>query len=79
MLLNLGIDLGAAAVALVGDIADVGIRANKKNLALLEQRTTGDGKGTWKDWAAVLGAGVLCLATLSLVVYLFVRFLTWVF
>ncbi len=79
MLLNLGIDLGAGAIPLVGDIADVGIRANKKNLALLEERTAANGKGTWKDWAAVVGAGVLCIASLTLVVYLFVRFLTWVF
>jgi hypothetical protein len=36
MLANLGIDFGVGLVPLVGDIADVGFKANLKNLKLLE-------------------------------------------
>lgn len=78
MLLNLGIDAAVGVIPLAGDVADVAVRANKKNLALLEDRTARPDT-TWKDWAAVIGAGVVCLGAISLVVYLFVRLLGYVF
>lgn len=72
MLLNLGIDLGVGAIPLVGDVGDFAIRANKKNLELLEDRHARGTKATWKDWLAVFGAAALCLAALAGVIYIFV-------
>ncbi len=79
MLLNLGIDVAIGVIPLVGDLADVGYRANKKNLVLLEDRTARGGKATWRDWAAVVGAGALCLGAIAGVVRLFVQLLGAVF
>jgi hypothetical protein len=44
MALNLGIDLAAGAVPLLGDIVDVGFKANRRNVALLREhfRQRGD-------------------------------------
>jgi len=72
MLLNLGIDVGIGAIPLVGDIGDFAFRANKKNLALLEDRHARDTKSTWKDWLAVLGAAAFLIAAIAGVVWLFV-------
>jgi hypothetical protein len=79
MLLNLGVDAAVGVIPLAGDVADVAVRANKKNLALLEERTGTAGKGTWKDWAAVIGAAVLCLGAIAFVLWLLVQFLSAIF
>lgn len=80
MLLNLGVDTAVGVVPFVGDVADVGIRANKKNLALLEARTSAaERRSTWKDWLAVGGAAVLVLGALALVIYGAVRLLGAIF
>jgi hypothetical protein len=79
MLLNLGIDTAIGAVPLVGDVGDFLYRANNKNLALLEQRAGAGGKGSWRDWAAVIGAGALLVAAIALVVWIFIRVLTAIF
>lgn len=72
MLLNLGIDVGIGAVPLLGDVGDFAWRANKKNLALLEDRHSRGAKATWKDWLAVLGAAAFCIAAIAGVIWLFV-------
>ncbi len=79
MLLNLGIDVAVGVVPLVGDLADLGYRANKKNLALLEARHAGGGAASWRDWAAVGGAGLACLGAIALSVWLLVRLVTAIF
>lgn len=73
MLLNLGVDAAVGVVPLVGDLADIGIKANKKNLALLEGRTGPARKSTWRDWAAVVGAGVLVIGAFALAIYGLIR------
>lgn len=78
MLLNLGVDTAIGAIPFAGDVADFALRANKKNLALLEQRAV-TRKATWKDWAAVLGAAVLVIGAFVLAIWLLVSFLTWIF
>lgn len=72
MLMNLGIDVGIGAIPLVGDLGDFAFRANKKNLELLEDRHARGARATWKDWAAVAGAGVFCVALIAAVIWLFV-------
>lgn len=66
MLLNLAIDLVVGAVPLVGDLFDLGFRANQRNLALLERRVETGGRARASDWLLVVGAAVLFLAALAL-------------
>ncbi len=77
MLLNLGVDAAVGIVPVVGDVADFGIRANMKNLELLEQRA--ERKSTWRDWLAVGGAAVLVIGMFSLAVYVLYRVLAAIF
>jgi hypothetical protein len=69
MLMNLTIDAIVGVVPLVGDLFDVGWKANKKNLALLSDRANHGHHATWRDWVAVGAAFVVFAATLALVVY----------
>lgn len=67
MLLNLALDAILGIVPLVGDIVDIGFKANQKNVALLEARETG--KASAKDWAFVVGAALLFFGTIALAIY----------
>lgn len=69
MLLNLGVDAAIGLVPFAGDVADVALKANQKNLALLEQRSV-TRKATWKDWAAVVGAAALVIGLVAALVWL---------
>jgi hypothetical protein len=56
MLLNLAADAALGVVPLVGDLGDVVMRANTRNLALLESRAERGGRATPRDWAMASGA-----------------------
>jgi hypothetical protein len=73
MLLNLAIDAAIGIVPLLGDIADIGFKANKRNVALLAERTEAGGKATKKDWLAVVGAAVAFGLAIGLSIYALVR------
>ncbi|MBA3539473.1 MAG: DUF4112 domain-containing protein [Deltaproteobacteria bacterium] len=76
MLLNLAIDAGVGIVPFLGDIVDLGFKANTKNLDLLESRSAVGGRSTsWRDYAAVGGALLLLIGVLAVVVYV----ITWAF
>jgi len=77
MLLNLGVDAAVGIIPLVGDVADFGIRANKKNLELMEARH--ERQAHWKDWLAVGGAAILVLGMFGLAIYGFIRLLGAIF
>jgi Domain of unknown function (DUF4112) len=77
MLLNLALDAGLGAVPVLGDAVDFAFRANRRNVALLESRTTRG--STWRDWAAVLGALALVLVAIGGLIYASIRFLQWLF
>lgn len=62
MLLNLAIDAGLGAIPFLGDLFDLGFKANNRNIALLADRTHRGGQGTARDWLAVIGAGALFVA-----------------
>ena len=79
MLLNLTVDMVVGLIPFAGDLGDFAFRANKRNLALLEARADNQGKATWKDWAAVVGAAALCGAALIGVVWLAIATLRWIF
>ena len=73
MLLNLGLDALLGIVPLLGDLTDVVFKANRRNLALLEQRAVSGGRATPKDWLILAGAVVAFVATIALVVFLIGR------
>jgi hypothetical protein len=77
MLLNLGIDAAIGIVPLLGDVADIGFKANRKNVALLSHRPTG--KATAKDWLFVLGAAVLFAAVVCASVYIMISVIRAIF
>ena len=69
MLMNLGVDARLGIVPLLGDLFDVGFKANTRNAELLEQRSEHGGKASARDWAFVVGAAVLFLGAIALSVY----------
>jgi hypothetical protein len=67
MLLNLGLDALIGIVPLLGDVADIGFKANMKNVELLSERH--EGKASAKDWFFVIGAALLFFGSIALSVY----------
>ena len=70
MVLNILIDLAAGLVPFAGDVADIALKSNSLNLALLERHERPGATPTSGDWAIVLLAvvvigGVLALVLLS--------------
>jgi hypothetical protein len=57
MILNLGVDTLVGSVPLLGDLFDVGYRANIRNAALLD-RHVADPKGARKSSAFAIGAAL---------------------
>ena len=73
MLLNLAIDAAAGIVPLVGDLFDLGFKANQKNVALLSDRASSGGRATKKDWLAVAGAALAFALVIGLAVFAVVK------
>ena len=70
MIMNLGLDAVVGFIPLVGDLADFGFKANKKNVALLEKSIeTRGGKASAKDWLVVVGAALAYIAIMAFVVW----------
>jgi hypothetical protein len=70
MIMNLGLDAVIGFVPLVGDLADFGFKANKKNVELLERSLeTRGGKASAKDWLVVVGAALLYIGIMAFVVW----------
>lgn len=67
MIGNLGVDALVGAIPLVGDVFDLGFKANQKNVELLTQRPTG--RATGADWLIVAGAVAAYLAVVALCVW----------
>ena len=64
MLLNLGVDTALGAVPLLGDIVDIGWKANRRNLALLERAMT-QPEAARRSSVAVLAGAVAGIAALA--------------
>jgi hypothetical protein len=79
MLLNLGVDAVLGFVPLLGDLADVGFKANHRNVALLTERAEHGGRATWRDWLVVIGAALAFFALIGLMVYAVVALLRAIF
>ncbi len=69
MLMNLAGDAVLGFIPLVGDLADIGFKANQRNLDLLERRVEGGGRATARDWLILLGAALAFLTVLAFVVW----------
>ena len=66
MIVNLGVEVVIGAVPLLGNLFDIGWRANRRNYALLEKSLEQGKRNTWRDWLymALLGVGVMILMML---------------
>ena len=74
MIMNLGLDAVVGFIPLVGDLADFGFTANKKNVDLLEKSLeTRGGKASAKDWLVVVGAALAYIAIMAFVVWGIIR------
>ena len=75
MMLNLAIEDTLGAIPIIGDVAHVAWKANRRNYNLLIRDPQGQRQHTWQDWLFVIGACLimllLTLAPFLLLIYLF--------
>jgi hypothetical protein len=66
MVANLAIEVVVGMVPLLGNLFDIGWRANRRNYALLERSLAASSRDTWKDWLFIvlLGLGLIAMAML---------------
>jgi hypothetical protein len=66
MVANVAIEVVVGMVPVLGNLFDIGWRANRRNYHLLEHALATGRRDTWKDWMflGVLGGGLLALAML---------------
>ena len=69
MAANIGIEVVVGAVPVLGNLFDIGWRANRRNYALLERSLTYGRRDTWRDW---LFMGVIALVLMSFIMLPFV-------
>ena len=67
MLMNLAADAAIGFIPLIGDLADIGFKANMKNVELLEQRK--QGRVSPRDWLIVAGAALAFVVVIGFVVW----------
>jgi hypothetical protein len=72
MVANLAIEVVAGMVPVLGNLFDIGWRANRRNYHLLEGSLQTKPRDTWRDWMflGLLGLGLLAMALLPFVVLL---------
>ncbi len=72
MIVNLGVEVVIGTVPLLGNLFDIGWRANRRNYALLEKSLEQGNRNTWRDWVymALLGVGLMCLMMMPFVLLL---------
>ncbi|HET9066239.1 MAG TPA: DUF4112 domain-containing protein [Gemmatimonadales bacterium] len=78
MLMNIGIDAVVGVIPLVGDAFDIGWRAQRRNLALLDRWVESPGK---TERRSLLALGSVAIGLVSIMVgalWVAVRVLTWV-
>jgi hypothetical protein len=75
MMLNLAIEDTLGAIPIMGDVAHIAWKANRRNYNLLIRDQRHQRRHTWQDWvfviAACLGMLVLMLAPFVLLIYMF--------
>ncbi len=73
MVANVGVEVVVGMVPLLGNLFDIGWRANRRNYHLLERALSTGRRDTWRDWLfmGALGLGLMVLALIPFVL------LTW--
>ncbi len=71
MVLNVAIETVVGAVPLVGNLFDIGWRANRRNYALLTQSLNQPEKANWTSWLFIGGVCVALLGLMLLPMLLF--------
>ena len=69
MLTNLALDAAIGIVPFVGDLLDLGFKANTKNVALLSERAEAGGRATARDWLHVAFAALAFFAVVGLTIF----------
>ncbi len=74
MVVNLAIEVGVGLVPVLGNLFDIGWRANRRNYHLLERSLAASRRDTRRDWLfmGLLGVGLLFLAMLPFLLLLWV-------
>ena len=74
MVANLGVEVVVGIVPVLGNLFDIGWRANRRNYALLERSLTTGRRDTGKDWVfmGLLGLGLMAMAMLPFLLLLWV-------
>ncbi len=74
MVVNLVIEVGVGMVPVLGNLFDIGWRANRRNYHLLEQSIAVGRRDTWRDWAflGLLAVGLMALAMLPFLLLLWI-------
>jgi len=72
MVVNLGIEVGVGMVPVLGNLFDIGWRANRRNYHLLERSLMAPKRDTAKDWMfmGLLAVGLVVLAMLPFLLLL---------
>ena len=72
MVANLAIEVVVGMVPVLGNLFDIGWRANRRNYALLERSLAVKERQTWRDWMfmGLLAAGLILLAMLPFLLLL---------
>jgi hypothetical protein len=72
MVANLGIEVVVGAVPVLGNLFDIGWRANRRNYALLERSLAVGRRDTWRDWVfmGLLATGLVVMAMLPFLLVL---------
>lgn len=79
MLMNLAGDAILGLIPFLGDIADIGFKANQRNIALLDDRWAHQGgRATARDWLILVGAICAFLGAIALVIYGVVALVRWI-
>jgi hypothetical protein len=73
MVANVGVEVVVGMVPVLGNLFDIGWRANRRNYHLLERTLLTGKRDTWRDWLfmGLLGLGLVVLAMIPFVL------LTW--
>ena len=69
MLMNLAADAVIGFIPFIGDLFDIGFKANQRNVDLLEQRVHDGGRATAKDWLIVVGAALAYMVVMALIIW----------
>lgn len=78
MMWNMLVDFTFGSIPLVGDIFDIGFRANLKNIKLAEENLR-DGKHKGSAWPALIFIFVFIISLLGVSVWLLFKALYWIF